>query len=127
MGDVNIVVEHDSDAAAGEVARMLADAARSGGHIVVTGGDTVGDAYEKAAELEPDWSRVELWWGDERCVPPDDENSNFGLTKTALLDNVEAQPEAIHRIEGELDPEDAAQRYDQAVRGVTFDLILNGV
>jgi len=127
MGDINIVVEHDSDAAAGEVAQMLADAARSGGHIVVTGGDTVGDAYEKAAELEPDWSRVELWWGDERCVPPDDENSNFGLTKTTLLDNLQAQPAETHRIEGELDPEGAAQRYDEAVRGVTFDLILNGV
>ncbi len=127
MRDVKIVVEGVPDAAAGEVARMLADGARTGGHLVVTGGNTVGDAYEKAAQLEPDWSRVELWWGDERCVPPDDENSNFGLTKKTLLDNLEAQPVEIHRIEGELDPEDAAQRYDEAARGVTFDLILNGV
>ncbi len=127
MRDVKIVVEGVPDAAAGEVARMLADGARTGGHLVVTGGNTVGDAYEKAAQLEPDWSRVELWWGDERCVPPDDENSNFGLTKKTLLDNLEAQPVEVHRIEGELDPEDAAQRYDEAARGVTFDLILNGV
>jgi len=73
-GNVQTIVERDAEAAAEEVARRLADAARAGVHIVLTGGNTVGDAYEKAAELEPDWSRVELWWGDERCVPADDEH-----------------------------------------------------
>jgi 6-phosphogluconolactonase len=124
---VEIVVEDDARSAADEVARILAEGARAGGHIVLSGGSTVGDAYEKAAELEPDWSRVELWWGDERCVPPDDDNSNFGLAKKMLLDKLERQPAAIHRIEGELDPDEAARRYDDSVRGVTFDLILNGV
>jgi 6-phosphogluconolactonase len=124
---VQIVVKEDAEAAAKEVARMLAPAAGASGHVVLTGGNTVGDAYEKAAVLQPDWSRVELWWGDERCVPPDDENSNFGLTKKILLDNLEQQPAEVHRIEGELDPEESARRYDEAVRGVTFDLILNGL
>jgi 6-phosphogluconolactonase len=124
---VDIVVKDGAQSAAEAVARMLAEAARAGGNIVLTGGNTVGDAYENAAGLEPDWSRIELWWGDERCVPPDDENSNFGLTKKTLLDKLEQQPAALHRIEGELDPEEAARRYDEAVRGVTFDLVLNGV
>ena len=124
---VDIVVKDDAQSAAEEVARMLAEAARAGGNVVLTGGNTVGDAYEKAADLEPDWGRVDLWWGDERCVPPDDENSNFGLTNKTLLDNLEEQPAAIHRMEGELDPDEAARRYEGAVRGVTFDLILNGV
>src|SRR5437899_3984962 len=124
---VTIVVEQNADRAAGEVSRRLAEAARAGGHVVLTGGNTVGDAYEKAAELEPDWSRVELWWGDERCVPPDDDKSNFGLAKRTLLDNLEQQPSAVHRMQGELDPGEAAARYEEEVRGVTFDLVLNGV
>jgi 6-phosphogluconolactonase len=124
---VEIVVEDDPRSAADEVARILAEGARAGGHIVLSGGTTVGNAYEKAAELEPDWSRVELWWGDERCVPPDDDNSNFGLANKTLLDKLERQPAAIHRIEGELDPEETARRYDDAVRDLTFDLVLNGV
>jgi 6-phosphogluconolactonase len=127
MSDVELIVERDADAAGAVVGRMLAEAARAGGNIVLTGGNTVGDAYEKASDLEPDWSKVDLWWGDERCVPPDDENSNFGLTKKTLLDNLERQPAAVHRIAGELDPEEAARRYEDAVRRVTFDLVLNGV
>ena len=124
---VTLVVEQDADAAAAEVARRLADAARAGGHIVLTGGSTVGDAYEQAAALEPDWSRVELWWGDERCVPPDDENSNFGLAERTLLDKLERAPAAVHRMLGELDPVEGARLYEEEVTGVTFDLILNGV
>jgi 6-phosphogluconolactonase len=125
--NVRLVVKDDPDAAAEEVARRLAEAARAGGHVVLTGGNTVGDAYEKAAELEPDWSRVEVWWGDERCVAPDDENSNFGLAKRTLLDELERQPARVHRMQGELEPEEAARRYEDEVRGVTFDLVLNGV
>ena len=69
-------------------AERLAKQARAGGSIVLTGGSTPRRAYELAAELEPDWSRVDVWWGDERCVPPDDEHSNFGMAKAALLDRL---------------------------------------
>ncbi len=124
---VRLIVKDDAVAGAEEFARRLAGAARAGGNIVLTGGNTVGGAYEKAAELEPDWSRVELWWGDERCVPPDDENSNSGLAKKTLLNRLEREPSAVHRMEGELDPQEAAARYEEEVRGVTFDLVLNGV
>jgi 6-phosphogluconolactonase len=128
MPDVELVVKADADGAAEEVARRLAEAARAGGHLVVTGGNTVGDAYEKAAELEPDWSSVELWWGDERCVPPDDENSNFGLVKKTLLDKLKKEPAAVHRIQGELDPDEAARLYEVELgNGVMFDLVLNGI
>jgi len=110
-----------------DVAERLAAAARKGGHVVLTGGSSPRIAYALAAELETDWTGVELWWGDERCVPPDDELSNFGLAKRTLLDRLEKGPAAIHRIEGERPPEEAASRYEDEVRGTTFDLILNGV
>jgi 6-phosphogluconolactonase len=124
---VAVIVKGDAAGAAEELARRLAEAARAGGNIVLTGGTTVGDAYELAAADEPDWSRVELWWGDERCVPPDDDKSNFGLAKRTLLDRLERAPAALHRMRGELDPGEAARRYEGEVRGVSFDLVLNGV
>ena len=84
-------------------------------------------AYELAAELEPDWSRTELWWGDERCVPPGDERSNFGMAKDALLDRLGVPPAAVHRIRGEDEPEQAAVAYEQELHGIAFDLVLNGL
>src|SRR6059058_304204 len=113
------------DDPAATVADLLAAAAREGGHIVLTGGSTSADAYEIAAERQPDWSRTQLWWGDERCVPADDERSNYGMAKRTLLDNLETPPRAVHPIRGELAPEDAASEYDAALRGVrlTFNLL----
>jgi 6-phosphogluconolactonase len=108
------------------VGDLLAEQARSGGAIVLTGGSTPGRAYERAAEAEPDWSKVTLWWGDERCVPPDDDRSNYKLAKDTLLDRLGAQPD-VHRIEGEVDPEEAARRYDEQIAGVELDLLLLGL
>ena len=124
---VRLEVVADADEAARVVAERLAEAARAGGHIVLTGGETPRRAYEHAAALEPDWSKVELWWGDERCVAPDDPWSNYLLVKDSLLDHVEQGPAAVHRIRGEDDPEQAAAAYEEEIRGVTFDLILNGL
>ena len=94
---------HVVDDPAAVVAGLLAEQARRGGSIVLTGGASVGEAYERAAELEPDWSKVTLWWGDERCVPPDDELSNYRLAKETLLDRLAVAPQAVHRMRGELD------------------------
>jgi 6-phosphogluconolactonase len=116
-------VSSDPDAA---VARLLAEQARRGGSIVLTGG-SVGQAYEEAARLERDWSEVELWWGDERCVPPDDDNSNYGLAKRTLLDNLERQPRREHRIRGEAGPEEAATELDAALAGAELDFMLLGL
>src|SRR5918911_4427658 len=91
-------VVHDP---AGTVGELLAEQAKRGGSIVLTGGSTPGQAYRRAAERAPDWGRVTLWWGDERCVPPDDDRSNYGLAKKTLLDNLEVQPRAVNRIRGE--------------------------
>ena len=112
---------------AATVGELLAEQARRGGSIVLTGGSTPGKAYERAAEREPDWGRVTLWWGDERCVPPDDDRSNYKLAKDTLLDRLEAQPHAIHRIRGEAEPVEAAAELDDALAGAELDFLLLGL
>ena len=128
MSSVDVVVVADAEEAAHAVAERLAEQARAGGSIVLTGGSTPRWAYELAAGLEPDWSRVELWWGDERCVPPDDERSNYRLAKAALLDRLEHEPAAVHRIQGELGRDEGVAEYRQELDGVgAFDLVLLGL
>jgi 6-phosphogluconolactonase len=117
----------DAEEVASVVANELAAAARSGHSIVLTGGGTPRRAYELAAEREPDWSAASLWWGDERCVPPEDERSNFRLARESLLDRIEAPPREVQRIRGELGGEEAAREYDQLVRGARFDYVLLGI
>ncbi|MFL5959475.1 MAG: 6-phosphogluconolactonase [Gaiellaceae bacterium] len=126
--DVDITVVDDAEEAARIVAERLAEQARAGGSVVLTGGSTPRRAYEVAAELEPDWSRVDLWWGDERCVSPDDERSNFGMAKEALLDRLERQPAAVHRMRGELGRDEGSAAYDAEIgaRGA-WDLLLLGL
>ena len=109
------------------VAELLAEQARRGGSIVLTGGSSAGPPYRRAAELEPDWSNVTLWWGDDRCVPPEHEWSNYRLAKETLLDNLEQQPREVHRIRGELSPAEAADELDAALENVELDLLLLGL
>lgn len=126
--DVEIVVADDAEAAARLVAERLAEQARSGGDVALTGGSTPRRTYEIVAELEPDWSRVALWWGDERCVAPEDERSNYGMAKEALLDRLRMQPATVHRMQGELGPDRGAEAYsDELVSLEAFDLVLLGL
>jgi 6-phosphogluconolactonase len=117
---------HVDDDPARRVAELLAGAARAEQTIVLTGGTSVGAAYEIAATLEPDWSKASVWWGDERCVPPDDERSNYLLAKRTLLDRLDREPD-LHRIRGELQPADAAGGYEKALDGVELDFLLLGL
>jgi 6-phosphogluconolactonase len=121
---VRFDVHPDKAAAARAAGKLLAEAAEAGRHVALSGGSTVGAAFEVAATA--DWRTATIWWGDERCVPPDDERSNYLLAKRTLLDRLAAQPE-IHRIRGELAPEAAAEAYDAELAGVTIDLALNGI
>jgi 6-phosphogluconolactonase len=128
MSQVEITVVADAEEAARLVAERLVEQARAGGSVVLTGGSTPGRAYELAGELEPDWGRVELWWGDERCVPPDDERSNYSEAKAALLDRLGRPPAAVHRMRGELGPDAGSDDYERELAGVgTFDLVLLGL
>lgn len=109
------------------MAEWLARAARAGGHIALTGGTTPEQAYKEAAKREPDWSKTEIWWSDERCVPPDDDLSNYSLAKRTLLDRLERDPRAVHRIKGELGKESAAADYELELGATVFDLELLGL
>jgi 6-phosphogluconolactonase len=117
-------VSESSEQAARAAAELLASAR---GHVALSGGSTPRRAYELASELEADWGDRELWWGDERCVPPDDERSNFRLARETLLDRLAVPPRVLHPIHGELEPEEAARRYDEEVRGSRLDLVLLGL
>jgi 6-phosphogluconolactonase len=126
--DIELVVADDAESAARIVAERLAEAARAGGHIVLTGGSTPKHAYELAAEMEQDWSRVELWWGDERCVPADDERSNYNMARIALIDRVSGAPAAIHRMSGELGRDEGALAYEDELASLQrFDVMLLGL
>jgi 6-phosphogluconolactonase len=125
---IELTVCADPEEVASAVADRLVAHAREGASIVLTGGSSVSRAYELAAEREPDWSAASVWWGDERCVPPEDERSNFRLARESLLDRLEARPREVQRIRGELGPEEAAREYDALLRNVSrLDLILLGV
>ena len=124
---VELVRCSDAEEAADVVAEELAGAARGGMSVALTGGTTPGRAYQLAAEREPDWSAASLWWGDERCVPPEDERSNYRLARENLLDRIEAPPREVQRIRGELGGAEAAREYDELLRGARLDYVLLGL
>jgi 6-phosphogluconolactonase len=113
------------------VAERLVDVAEAGGQIALAGGSTPQRAYEMAARRGGDWSTATVWFSDERCVPPDDPNSNFAMADTALLSRL-SEPPRVMRIEGELGPDAAAGGYEALVRehlgpDPRFDLLLLGL
>lgn len=132
-----------AERAAGVVGAALgaAVAVRGRARWVLAGGSTPRRLYRTLAEsaagppagraLDLDWGSVELYWGDERCVPPEDPESNFALVRSNLLDAVELPVSRIHRIRGELAPEAAAAEYEAVVRRALaegpFDLVLLGL
>jgi 6-phosphogluconolactonase len=112
------------DPAAAAVALLV----EGSGHLCITGGSTPRRAYEQAAELRDDWSGVDFWFTDERCVPPDHEHSNFRMANEALLSR--ATGSTVHRMKGELGFGDGAADYEREyeVAGEpTFELMLLGL
>ena len=102
--------------------------AAAGGHVAITGGSTPRVASERVAELRQDWSGVDFWFTDERCVPPDHEHSNFGMAERALLSRAEGA--TVHRMRGELGHEDGATAYENELGEFgpdALDLILLGL
>jgi 6-phosphogluconolactonase len=121
---VRFDVREDRESAALAAGDLLAAAAEAGRHVALSGGGTVAAAFERAALA--DWRDATVWWGDERCVPPNDDRSNYLLAKRTLLDALAAKPQ-VHRILGELPPETAADAYDAELQGITIDLAFNGI
>ena len=114
-------------------ADLIAEAVRAGGHIALAGGSTPRAAYERVAEMDLDWSGATLWFGDERCVPQDDERSNYRMAKEALLDRIQGEQPAVKRMPGEMGPHAGAEDYERELRTTLgealprLDLILLGL
>jgi 6-phosphogluconolactonase len=117
-------------------------AARGTARIAVSGGGTPKAMFALLADQSAPyfarvpWDKLELFWVDERCVPPTDSDSNYRMTSEAMLSKVPLPATHIHRMEGELDPDVAASRYEAALRTAfrlegaetpVFDLILLGM
>ena len=132
--------EELAQAAAGLVIDAGQSAIASGGvfRLALSGGSTPRATYEAMATtgeaLGLDWGRVRVYWGDERCVPPDDPESNYRMVRLALLDRVPVPPHQVLRMACEADPQAAASAYEDLLRrefgsgGLpAFDLILLGL
>jgi 6-phosphogluconolactonase len=126
--DIRVVEDPSRDAA-----DLVAATANRGGQIVLTGGATPGRAYELLATMDLDWSGCTLWFSDERCVPPLDERSNYGMVRDSLLDPLPEPRPAVRRMAGELGAEEAAAAYERELRAAfgaglpQFDLVLLGL
>jgi len=108
-------------------------------HIALSGGNTPRALYRclgaPPMREKLDWSRVHLWFSDERCVPPEHADSNYRMAIEALLNRLPVDIGQFHRMEGELTPEVAAQRYGNALSLLPhdsdgtprFDLVLLGL
>jgi 6-phosphogluconolactonase len=124
------------------MAAQEAAAARGRFAAALSGGETPRALYrllarQQYAQKVP-WRRVRLYWGDERCVPPDDPASNYGMAREAFIRHVPLGPDQVHRLHGEDDPEAAARFYDEELRRLAaaakppadlpvFDLVLLGL
>jgi len=146
MTEAIYFVDAGSEALAQRTAAYIAERtqeatrARGRARIAISGGNSPRRAFELLAE-EPfrgriDWERVEIYWVDERAVPPDSADSNYRMAREALLSKVPLKQEQIFRVRGELDAEEAAAKYESDIRGSfrlegaqmpAFDLIALGM
>ncbi len=133
-----------SEAAAEHLFNQIEDAvsARGLARVAISGGSTPKRMFELLADptgpyvKRMPWDHMQLYWVDERCVPPDHPESNYRMTREAMLDEVPLRADQIFRIEGELEPELAAARYESVIRRQfrlegaeipTFDVISLGM
>lgn len=124
---MNVRVLAGAEAVAVAAADLIGEAIESTARtLVVAGGSTPKRAYRLLAERPLAWGRVTVLFGDERCVPPSDPESNYRMAKQELLDRV--HPGSVHRMPAELGAEEGAQLYDRVVRGLSpLDLVLLGM
>jgi 6-phosphogluconolactonase len=111
-----------------EIRRVLETRERCS--LALSGGSTPRPVYQRLAAELPDrepWRRIDVFFGDERRVPPDDPASNYRMVKEALLGRVPIEPPQVHRMEGERpDPDEAARAYE-AVLPERLDLLVLGL
>lgn len=126
------------DAIANEILKLTQGSKQDVFDIALSGGNSPKGLFEFISKNYSDlipWNRIHFWWGDERCVPADDDQSNYKMTKQYLLSNISIAEENIHRIKGENIPEEEALRYSKELettlnsrgKDPVFDIILLGL
>lgn len=138
MGLPRVLIEPDGHAACARAADLIVEAARGEKDftLALSGGGTPRTLYSllagpRAGELP--WDALDFWFGDERCVPFGDKKANFEMASETLFAPARVDPARVHRMEGELPPEEAARRYEDALRArfdgrlPAFDLDLLGL
>jgi 6-phosphogluconolactonase len=119
-GAARLVVEHIVEALA----------KRGQCRLALAGGSTPRPVYERLAgplRGEVDWAAMHLFWGDERCVPPEHPDSNYRMVQEVLLRHVAVPGGQVHRINGELEPSQAARHYAKILGDEPLDLVLLGM
>jgi 6-phosphogluconolactonase len=118
---------------------ILSDPNREKFTIALAGGSTPEIFYKTLAQAQyssrVSWNKVHLFWGDERCVPPDHQDSNYGMVERLLMERVKISDNNIHRIRGEQQPEEEVRRYSELLYRVLnkkegqpyFDIIFLGL
>jgi 6-phosphogluconolactonase len=132
---VNVLVHDDAGKLAQAAAELMLDEMRAGRRrLLLAGGTTPSRTYELVGKLAipGDYKGVHIFFGDERAVPPDHVESNYGMVRRAWLEPARFPPERVHRIRGEIDPDRAARLAEEDLRGVTgvpvaLDLALLGL
>jgi 6-phosphogluconolactonase len=145
-----VAVYHDlealAEAAAERFVALAAEAIAQRGRFSVglAGGSTPRGLYSRLASpdeaMRVEWEMVHIFFGDERCVPPDDADSNYRMARETLLNRVPIPRHCVHRLRGEIDPQAAAEEYEATLRQFfaakgsgagsgkpRFDLILLGM
>lgn len=126
------------NAIAKSIIKLTRESKQKAFDIALSGGNSPKGLFKKISKKYKDeipWERIHLWWGDERCVSPDSEESNYKMTLDYLLSNIDIPEENIHRIRGEEDPEQEAKRYSKELENTlnsrgkdpVFDLIILGL
>jgi 6-phosphogluconolactonase len=107
-----------AESCAGQILRSLKDAlaVQPYATLAVSGGTSPKLMFAEMAKSAFDWSRVHLFWVDERCVPPTDSQSNYKLAKENFIDPSHFPSANVHRVQGELPPQEAAKLYDKDIR-----------
>jgi 6-phosphogluconolactonase len=137
MSDATIHCHPDAEAVAAAAAEHLAEAARRASaergkfRVALSGGSTPRLLYQRLALPELgaaiDWRRWEIFFGDERSVPPDHPQSNYRMVNEAWFSRVPLPASSVHRIQGELDGAEAAVRYEAELGDQPLDLVLLGM
>jgi 6-phosphogluconolactonase len=129
VGNAEAVAVRAADAV--ELAIGAAVRERGQCHLALAGGSTPERCHELLVEREINWSGVHVWLSDERCVPPDHEDSNWLMVRRSLLDRVSVPEANQHRPLGERGPDEAASLYEDEIRravpGGVFDVVMCGM